>query len=470
MLALVTTIKHGASNQYYAMQYSPETRCMRVSSMSALRLGEHVKVDKQGNAELAKGPEDAEKARAAARVAATAYAESATKKSPYKTNIEQFDEIAQTMWHQIADAARLLLLKVQYAAPIIIRYHNDIDGASGAYAIYSALKKFACSNIIWEMHKGIAYGAADAQSDIAVAGLYESLEKPLLLIIDFGTTEESNAGIKELGSKTDLIWLDHHPVTDGFSFKGARHYINPWLAGGDSNFTAGSLATLFAHAFSDIDATHIMQASFIGDYSKYAKPDKYSRELAAVLDVATSDTQIVGSHNGNLTPEAIEGVLEDEKKRAEVVNYANNRMEEVLDTALESVKVHRLGGVSAYVLDFEKARGTGEKYPLPGRFASRLMGKIEELDRGNAVLILHMGLYVSIRESTNAKQKLNLLKLIDSVKKRLGSEIDSGGGHMSAGSIRLSGEYAKKAVINALLDELGKELGGTDAKAKQQKS
>ncbi|MEM0147273.1 MAG: hypothetical protein QXF85_02355, partial [Candidatus Micrarchaeaceae archaeon] len=134
--------------------------------------GEAVNVDESGNAEPAGNNEIAQKE---ARNAAIKNCKSMTKATACKTQILQVDEIAKKMWRKINEAAQLFLLKMQYAAPIIIRYHNDIDGASGAYAIYEATKPFLCDNIIWEMHKGIAYGAADAQTDLAIASIYESL-------------------------------------------------------------------------------------------------------------------------------------------------------------------------------------------------------------------------------------------------------------------------------------------------------
>ncbi|MEM3212140.1 MAG: hypothetical protein QXR85_02420 [Candidatus Micrarchaeaceae archaeon] len=452
MNALITTVKHGTSDHYYALQYLPSLKCMRVLGNILFSPGEAVNVDESGNAEPAGNNEIAQKE---ARNAAIKNCKSMTKATACKTQILQVDEIAKKMWRKINEAAQLFLLKMQYAAPIIIRYHNDIDGASGAYAIYEATKPFLCDNIIWEMHKGIAYGAADAQTDLAIASMYESLEKPLLLITDFGTSEESNAGIKEIDNKFEVIWLDHHPIVENFEGKNMQHYINPWLFGGDSNFTAGLLTTLFACAFSEIRIEHTIQASFIGDYSEYVKPTEKAKELAVILDVATSDTHIAGSHNENLTPEAIYSIMNNEPKMREVVAYANNRIAEMLDKALSSVKVHRLSGASVYVVDFEKIRGDDERYPLPGRFSSKLMDKIEELDTGYAIVILHFGPYISLRESKNAKQKLNLLEVIEATKKRLGTEIQSGGGHMSAGSIKLADENSKKGVITALIEEIG---------------
>ncbi|MGC8676110.1 MAG: hypothetical protein ACP5T3_01150 [Candidatus Micrarchaeia archaeon] len=428
--------------------------------MLALAPGDVVEVSETLEAKLAREPASRNTAMPDEIVAMVkSTCSSAVKSAPCKTKPKQASEIAEKMWPKIARAAQLLLYKLYCAAPVIVRYHNDIDGASGAYALYTAAKSIGLeSGITWQMHKGIAYSESDAQTDMLLAGTYESLEKPLLLITDFGTTEESNSGIRTLNSEFDIIWLDHHPVVEGFSGVALDHYINPWLFGGDSNFTAGFLASLLACSFGSVDLELISQASFIGDYSDYAKPKRDSQELAAILDLLTSDTHAAGSHNENLTPEAIESVLSDDKRRSELLAYANNRIAELLDSALSSVKVYKTGSTSTYVLDFEKIRNDEERYPLPGRFASKLMDRIEELNNGHAVVLLHFGHYISLRESKSLKGKLDLLEVLQNTKEKLGAEIQSGGGHSSACSIKLSDEIYKKNVIASIVDGIDKTL------------
>ncbi len=209
----------------------------------------------------------------------------------------------------------------------------------------------------------------------------------------------------------------------------------------------------------------IVEASLLGDYSKYSKPTKESRELATILDILTSDTHIAGSASGNLSPAAIDGVISNPKKKSELIAYGENRVAELLDNAFLGIKVHKADRANIYIADFEKIRGNKEeRYPLPGRFASRLMDKIEELN-GNevrAVVVLHFGPFISLRLSKLlSSENFNLLEIVQKIKEVHGSEIESGGGHFSAASIKLSREESKKNVITDVVEELKKKLSAS---------
>ncbi|MEM3181285.1 MAG: hypothetical protein QXY86_02810, partial [Candidatus Micrarchaeaceae archaeon] len=61
MNALITTVKHGTSDHYYALQYLPSLKCMRVLGNILFSPGEAVNVDESGNAEPAGNNEIAQK-------------------------------------------------------------------------------------------------------------------------------------------------------------------------------------------------------------------------------------------------------------------------------------------------------------------------------------------------------------------------------------------------------------------------
>jgi len=447
MEAIVTCEKHiGNKTEYFGIaEINKRVEKVKIEAQKILQLGDAVDLSNNytsaPNKQLSK--ELAEKLEL--------QVESRINKEAYDNVANETRHITEKMWSRLAEAAKVLLTKLAYSAPILIRYHNDIDGASGAYALYKAISSIdSNANIIWQMHKSIAYSEQDAETDTLLTNAYTCITKPLLLITDFGTSEESEKGIEAIREKMDIIWLDHHPVFDSFKWKSLKHYINPWLFGGDSNYTAGLLTCTFVHAFSNVDTRNIERASLIGDYSKYMKPDSASKELATVLDIATSDTHLAGSHNENLTPEAIDNVLQNEAKKREIIIYASNRMSDLLDNAISSIKQYSSGKLSIYVADFEKIRnGNEERYPLPGRFASKLMDKIEEENNGECVCvtILHFGPFISLRASKKGGEEINLLKVIEKIKEKYGSAIESAGGHTSAASIKLANKEIKQSII-----------------------
>jgi RecJ-like exonuclease len=386
----------------------------------------------------------------------------------YSTGINEVDEITGKAWNVLSEGMLLLLNRLVSASPIIIRFHNDVDGVSGAYALYKAITRTTKANkeigytpnIIWRMHGGVSYSREDATSDIMACNNFECTEKPMLIILDFGTSEESNPGIELVKERFEIVWLDHHPVVEKFDGRKLKYYINPWNFGGDSNYTAGFLACVFARTLCEIDTRELEGASFIGDYSEYMHPTQESRRLAVLLDLLSSDTKMIAGSRGNLTPETIDEVLNDEKRSNELVSYAENRVSEMLDTAIKSVKEYKAKGMSLYVADFEDIRGDEEqKYPLPGRFASKLLDRIEELNKEPCLLLLHFGYFISARMSKQLTKRINLLKILDEVKEERKDLIESTGGHSNAASIKLKSESAKKEVINATVERIKEETG-----------
>jgi len=377
--------------------------------------------------------------------------ESLAKYEP-NSEISDIQEINKHMLGKLKGSAVLFLSKLLLGSPIIIRFHNDSDGSSGAYCIYKSIKNLGFefeSRIAWRMQRGIAYSSEDASSDISFANNFSSLSKPLLLIVDFGTSLESNAGIELSKDKFDIIWLDHHPIVEGFKGLGLEYYINPWLFGGDSDYTAGLLACTFSRIYSNInEAKEISGASLIGDYSRFAGEE--GRELSELLELITSDTKIIGSKN--LTPSDIESILSSDERKKELLSYARLHLSEALDLAVNALKVYKGNEFNLYLLDFKNVRSDELRYPLPGRFASKLLSRIESLNGKQCIVMLHFSSFISIRLSKGLT--IDLLSLTKKVKEAF-SAVESAGGHKSAVSIKLKREEQKKEVIEFVIKELG---------------
>lgn len=404
-----------------------------------------------------------EKRTAALKALVAKAAKSGLGRAPNATGIAEVDALTAKMWKPLSAAAELLARKLILAAPIIIRFHNDTDGISGAYCLSKAMHEAAAGmgegyapNVHWRMHGAVAYSREDATTDTLVTNGYECVERPLLVILDFGTAKESNEGVRLARDRFDVIWLDHHPMVEGFLGRDLEHYVNPWLFGGDSNYTAGFLACSFAKTFSGFESRDMENASFIGDYSKYARPTEGSRRLAALLDLVTSDTRIAtGLKSSNFDPAVIDTILGDKKKSEELIAYAENRVQEMLDSAIESVKIYQGSASRVYVADFEGIRGDDEqRYPLPGRFASKLLDRIERLNTLPCVLMLHFGHFISLRMSKELTEKTDLLRILGEVREEYPDDVDSSGGHGNAASIKLKGDTRKKEIMGAVIRKL----------------
>ncbi len=386
-------------------------------------------------------------------------------RKPYMKGIGILDNVTVDLWGKICSAAELLLKKAALGSPIVVRFHNDIDGASGAYALFSALKSLGLDggwfdvevNIKWIMNKGVYYRREDALSDTMLVRDTESASKPLLFIIDFGTATASNPGIEEALKTFEIIWLDHHPLQEGFNGKHLENYINPWSFGGDSNYTAGFLSCAFSHSFSDSDTSVIEEASLMGDYSDYSNPTAESEKMAAILDIITSDPKIaIGRGIEAPTPEHINSILSDSGKSSELYFYATSKMSEMVDRAIPRLKKVSAGDAKIYTLDFEPIKIEETRYPLPGRFGSRLLSEISK-GKGS-VLILYSGPYISVRVTKDISARLKLLRIISAIKESEPDVVEDGGGHEAAASIKLRDKNFRREVAAALIKQIKKGL------------
>lgn len=375
----------------------------------------------------------------------------------YKTGMGEVDAISERMWQRLCDASQLLMRKLSMSAPIIIRFHNDADGSGGACSLYVSIKELcarmpSCANIVWLMQRGVTYNRYDASNDMLIANNYDSLEKPLLMIVDFGTSVDSNEGIQGIGDKFDIIWLDHHPIVDGFNGKELQHYVNPWQFDGDSNFTAGLLASVFCKTFSKAVTREYEHASLVGDYSKYADPD-IGNELSSLLDLITSDLVLVyGNGKTNVTPQEILATLSDKEKVAELLSLANIKLEEAVIKGLHSLKSYSAGTGTICLLDFEHARSDDSKYPLPGRFSSKLLTRLNESGMRNVILVVSAGSYLLMRIDRELCSKLDLREIVREMSARHPDLVEGGGGHRCAGAIKVREKGMSRDVSNDLVN------------------
>lgn len=382
-------------------------------------------------------------------------------------SLDESGEIGKTsnrMRKRLEETAVFLVKRILSGAPLIVRFHNDADGSSGAYALYRALKELGreiliCGSfpITWKMHRGVAYDKESAEQDILTANNLESASKPVLIIIDFGTSEESNVGIESVKDRFEIIWLDHHPIEQNFHGSKLDHYINPWMFGGDSNYTAGFLACDFAGALAELDLSEERDASLIGDYSSFATKSEKGKRLALLLDMLTSDKRIaVSSGSSDLTPMDIEQILSDKGRRDELTRYAVLKLDEAIDMGIRSIRQYKSDVANVYLLDFENVRASDVtiKYPLPGRYASKLLEHLETLSPKPCVLILHFGSFISVRVGKSVSDKLDLIGAVRELRSNY-SDIVAAGGHRNAMSIKMASAANRREITNMLLRLLG---------------
>ncbi len=369
---------------------------------------------------------------------------------------KEYAETAKKMLPELKKAADLLLKGLISGAPIVVRFHNDGDGSAGGIALYRAFaelqrKLFANERgISWEMNRSVVYTLESFYADKMLFESYESIEKPILLITDFGTSPESFEAIKASHGVCDIIWLDHHMPYEGFPRELVKHYINVCDFGGASSFTAGLLTCIFAQVLGDIDVEDLKEAALVSDYSTYANfKNEEATKNSIILDYLTSSSN--ETHN---KPKQMDMLLKDKERSESTFRRANGIMEETIDAGIKNIKNYRnAAGINICVLDFSHIAKIKLDYPLPGRYSSKLQYKIEAMNNGKTVTIVHYGSYISMRSSNDILESVNILEMIERLKNATSGAV-SGGGHRQAASIKTDREHIKE-VIKLVLMELG---------------
>ncbi len=464
MEGIITSIKIlGNSKKYTLISLKKDTLILEeIILKEDIPLGNFVKIDTEDK--ITESKKSSNKVLSTLKENINLIIDKELDRPDYVSDIDELNQGIRKLTPFMKKHAKTFLLKLFFGAPIIIRYHNDADGSTGAYSVYLSileiLSKFNIQikpNITWLMQKNVIYELGDAIFDKNLENYFMTIEKPLLYITDFGTSIQSNKGAEKITETFDVIWLDHHPIEKGFFGENFNGYLNPWSLGFDSEITAGFLSSLFGYVISGKISAEIINASFIGDYSKYADPKKPGNDLALFLDMATSDPSALGSYNSkNITPYELYNIITDKEKYLSFINTAKMKMEEAIEKAKNNIKKYKVNETIIYVCDFSNVKNKESKYPLPGRFSSKLLDVLMEESR-NSILILHFGVYISFRIPKELSEKVQILKIIEEFKGN-SEDVDSGGGHSSAASIKLYESTDKKAYIKLIIEKIKKQL------------
>ncbi|EQD33804.1 phosphoesterase RecJ domain protein [mine drainage metagenome] len=372
----------------------------------------------------------------------------------------ELNTITHNMLEKLGSAGRDFVAAYLSGAPITVRFHNDGDGSTGAIGVYNALQKLGERHTVgdrsvrWVMHKGVTYDMDALYSDSIYFSNYTGALKPLVCIIDFGTTLDSNPAIKASVEKCDIVWLDHHPIPEGFAGLGLQDYINPINYSGSADYTGGYLACTFAEVISGMESEDIKEASLISDVSRYAdQSNMEAMEYATVLDFLTGLKDYTKYLDGPITPKYLIKLLSDKEKLDSIYRYAKEILSDSIEMGLKYGKKYiREDGVSVNVVDFGKIADKYSGYLLPGRYSSRLQSSIEKDGGNGSITVVTFNNYISIRLSKHMAESIDMLGIIERLKEE--SEfVESGGGHREACSIKIYSE-GKREVLELLLREL----------------
>ena len=358
------------------------------------------------------------------------------------------DGVMKSLYHLILDCASRLLRARFLERPMVMRYHGDADGISGALALARGVGSSGRLHSFQNPHT--VYEVQDAIRDLnSVRSLGESSLGGMTLLVDSGSGDESSDALSLLkGAGFEVILIDHHPLSSAVS-ENADCVLSPMLVGATSYYTAGLLAGEAAKAMGGPDPVELQKISLAGDKSGLVPPDPAFGRKALAIDYLGKYSRFQN------TLEFYESVLTNEKMLSSVANQATAKLERAVRIARESLKVKELGnGFRLCTANLQKTFKPGE-FPGKGMLCGALHDGISSEMRGPVVTIGYSGRLFSIRANLEARERgFDANGMIGQIRRELINSIESGGGHDVAASLHVSDGFE-----NIVLEEIVRYIG-----------
>ncbi|MCP4646978.1 MAG: hypothetical protein GY852_04475, partial [bacterium] len=187
-------------------------------------------------------------------------------------------EIMDKLKERIYLCAKKLIAAKKMGRHIILRFHNDADGISGALAITKVVRAYT------SQQNSANYTVYDAMRDI---GNLQGEKNPMVVLLDFGCGVESAEGLKILkASGAEVMIIDHHP-NEGKAEENSHFFLSPWTvsdAEEASSYVAGYLGVEVARACGIQNVEYLAPIACAGDKSSILPVEEKDKEIAIVID------------------------------------------------------------------------------------------------------------------------------------------------------------------------------------------
>ncbi len=352
---------------------------------------------------------------------------------------------------KIAKRLRKAVLENQ---SILIRHHADADGIISGMAIEHSCRMFMEKigvnpeyNLYRSPSRAPFYEVSDVFRDIVLTKRIiegHGQKKPLIIVLDNGSTPEDVLGLKTLHSLGfEVIVVDHHnPVViekkrtlvDDY----LSHHLNPYIEGLDSSTSAGMLAyELGRMIFEEYNEPMFPAVAGITDHCIIPETEDYisnSKRTRAELEKIGMSIDFIAY---NLKFDPGKGLFEELFQNKEFVSIISEEVKKGFETQLQStmpyLRTQEIEGVVFSYIDLEKYT-IRFKYPAPGKVLSAIHDIIATEKETLPVITLGCLSDMIIFRAT--KPVLPVQKIIKKLKKDLPNANVDGGGHEQAGAIK----------------------------------
>lgn len=358
------------------------------------------------------------------------------------------DGLMEKLRGRVELAAKKLIAARKLGRFILLKFHNDADGVAGALALTKVL-----GNVQSHQQNSALYRVADAMRDVNVIRYERS---PLVVIVDCGSGEDSRDGLQILkAGGAEIMLIDHHPPEKGVEGI-CSAFLSPWAVSEEeeaSTYPAGYLCCEVARACGKGGLDELAKIACAGDKSGIMPLSDADRERALVIDYMATYAEF-----GNRL-EFYEHAMGDKELYASILFQARERMERVKEEVGKMMKKRIEGPVAVYTVDFDKV--SSREFPGKGKLTSRAFELV--MHEGPVVVLGVWDGGISFRLNEDAVLRgMNASSVIEAVKAKMGSFIESGGGHGRAASLRIKRGYTKE-----VLEEVISQLQASQPQEKQ---
>ena len=354
---------------------------------------------------------------------------------------------------KMREAAQKIRRAILDGRTILLRHHNDADGICSGVAMEKAIvpliEKANPSNDAQYYYfkrspsKAPFYELEDVVKDLSFA--LEDQERhgqklPLIVLLDNGSTEE------------DIVALMQAKIYDKY----VDCHVNPYLVGGDSQLTAGALATEVAHLINPNVKElikHLPAVAALGDraecgevyqYLELASQKGFTKEhLAKIAECVDFEAYFLRFMNGRGIMDtilAVDNLDKHEKMINALYKEYQKRIDIQLKAALPNIKRTQLeNGIYFNLIDVEKYAHKFT-FPAPGKTCGFVHDHvIKELGEDKPIVTLGHGPDFGVFRATDAVNEeygFNVNEIVSTMIERVPSAGIDGGGHECAGSIK----------------------------------
>ncbi|WP_407375705.1 OB-fold nucleic acid binding domain-containing protein [Methanobrevibacter sp.] len=383
------------------------------------------------------------------------------------------------------EAAQKIRRAILDGRTILLRHHNDADGICSGVAMEKAIvpliEEANPSNDAQYYYfkrspsKAPFYELEDVVKDLSFA--LEDQERhgqklPLIVLLDNGSTEEDIVALMQAKIyDIEVVVIDHHSpgdlitkdIRDGEIYGGTvavdeyvDTHVNPYLVGGDSQLTAGALATEVAHIINPSVKElikHLPAVAALGDraecgevyqYLQLASEKGFTKEhLAKIAECVDFEAYFLRFMNGRGIMDtilAVDNIDKHEKMIDALYKEYQKRVDTQLKAALPNIKRTQLeNGIYFNLIDVEKFAHKFT-FPAPGKTCGFIHDHvIKELGEDKPIVTLGHGPDFGVFRATDAVNEqygFNVNEIVTTMINRVPQAGIDGGGHECAGSIK----------------------------------